>query len=209
MKVAVLNNGCIKEECMHDNIMDKMKKNGIERASSLDESDYLIYITCAGVGDTIIKELKEIQFFDYYSKEKDFKVILVGCLVINHGYLFDRFKDSDNIKIINDKEWVIPTINYINDMNKRNTFREKLLNRTRHLDMTDVGIQFMMQEGCHNKCTFCKVHYIDQNFSSLPYELALKYLTDLIRTKGTKVIALGGDNLTLYGLDLYGKKTPS
>lgn len=206
MKVAVLNNGYIRESAMDENIMSKMDKYGIERADSLEESDYLIYITCAGVGDTIKKNLQELQFLDYYSKEKDFKIIIVGCLVINHGYLFDRFKDNDNIKIINNKEWVIPVINYINDMNKRNTFKEKLLNRTCHLDRVNVGIQFMMQEGCTNKCTFCKVHYLDHELSSVPYELALNYLTDLIRKKGTKQIALNGDNLTLYGLDLYGKK---
>ena len=41
-------------------------------------------------------------------------------------------------------------------MNKRNTYKEKLLNRTLCFDKYGTAVQFMLQEGCSNKCTFVK-----------------------------------------------------
>ena len=46
---------------------------------------------------------------------------------------------------------------------------------------------------------------MNHELCSFPFELALEHLTKLIH-KGTKKIALSGSNITLYGLDLYGKK---
>ena len=166
----------------------------------------MLYITCAGVGETIQDVINELYILDMYSKEHNLKIIVVGCLLINHEYLFERFKSNPNIKFINKRDWIIPTINYLKDMNKRTTWKEKMLNRTYFLDEDKVEIQFMMQQGCSNKCSFCKVNYNSHELKSLPFELALDYLKDSVINKGTKIICLDGDNLTLYGVDLYGKQ---
>ena len=204
MKVAVYNNGCVKEMAMMSNFYQKMEQYEIEKAKSLEECDYLVYITCAGVGDTITREIKEIRLLADNPLQKDYKVILVGCLINHFQNDFKELIDNPNIKIINNSEWVIPTINYITDMNKRNTYKEILKNRTRILK-TNTSIQFMLQDGCNNHCTFCKSNYIDSKSKSLPFELALDYLKNMIKN-GTKMISLGGENTTLYGLDLYSEK---
>ena len=90
-------------------------------------------------------------------------------------------------------------------MKKRNTLKDKLLNRTYYFDSNGIAIQFLLQKGCNNKCTFCKVHYMNNGPSSFPFELALEHLTNMIK-RGTKIISLGGENLTQYGIDLYNKK---
>ena len=205
MKLAIINNGCVKEDAMEYNFLNKMKENNIERANSLEESDYVLYITCGGVGEVVRKCVKDIYALEYYAREHNTKVIAVGCLINNHINLFDEIIDSPNVLFLQGKEWIIPVINYIKDMNKRNTYKEKLLNRTLCFDKYGTTVQFMLQEGCSNKCTFCKVHYMNHKLCSFPFELALEHLTKLIH-KGTKKIALSGDNITLYGLDLYGKK---
>src|SRR5699024_5865488 len=69
----------------------------------------------------------------------------------------------------------------------------------------DVYIQFMLEDGCANKCSFCKQHYYPKKVESIEYYTALNYLKEKIRT-GTKIIALSGENTTLYGLDLYKKQ---
>jgi len=205
MKLAMISMGCIKEDAMQDCLVKKMKEYNITRATSLEEADHLLYITCAGVGDTINKIQKEMMFFDYYTKKSNMKVIVVGCLLLQHPYLFDRYKDNPNMIFIKEKEWVLPIINYLKDMSLETTDIELLYNRTYSLDKNNICLQFMLQEGCNNKCTFCKVHYIDSKLSSVPFSLALSYLTNLVK-QGTKIISLNGDNLTLYGIDLYGRQ---
>ena len=205
MKVGIINNGCVKEKCMQVNLFEKLKENNIEQAECLEESDYLVYITCGGVGDTIKKVMEDSFFLNDYSMKNNTKIIIVGCLLRNHGNLFEDLTNNPNIKFITNKDWVIPTINYINDMNKRNTLKEKLLNATQPLDPNNIGVQFLLQDGCSNMCTFCKVHYMDNKPTSFPFEVALDYLKNMIK-KGTKIICLSGQNLTQYGIDLYDKK---
>ena len=205
MKVGIINNGCVKEKCMQRNLLAKLEENNIEKADNLENTDYLIYITCGGTGDAIEKELKDIKTLNYYSQFNNIKIIVVGCLLIDHTYLFEDLAKNPSFKLITNKEWVIPTINYINDMKKRNTLKDKLLNRTYYFDSNGIAIQFLLQKGCNNKCTFCKVHYMNNGPSSFPFELALEHLTNMIK-RGTKIISLGGENLTQYGIDLYNKK---
>ena len=206
MKVLILKKGCSKETPMYDELIRKMSQQGIEKTNYLEETDYLLYITCAGSGPNIDKCMKDLVDLEFYSRRHDIKIIVVGCLATKLGFLLEHFKNIPHVKIISNRDWVIPAMNYISDMNKRNTYKEKLRNRTRYIDQDGIFIQFDLQEGCTNKCSFCKVHYMDQKLTSIPFEIALEYLTDMIRNKGTKVVYLNGDNPTLYGIDLYGRK---
>lgn len=207
MKAAIFNYGCINEEAMYDSLMSKIRQHGIERTEKMDESDYIIVITCGGLGGTINRIANDLMLFNSYSKKNNTKVIVVGCLVSRlkeeMSQVFDLFEDNPNMKFIDDIEWVIPVINYMCETNMITTDIEKLYNRTRYIDRDGVIIQFRMEWGCTNKCSFCKTNYMDTTPVSVPYEAALSYLTNMVRNNGTKIIDLGGTNLTLYGIDLY------
>lgn len=209
MKAAIFNYGCVNEEAMYDNLMSKMEQQGIESAEKIDESDYIIVITCGGVGETISRIANDLMVLNSYSKKNNTKVIVVGCLVSRlkeeMSALFDLFEDNPNMKLIDDIEWIMPVINYMCETNMITTDIEKLYNRTHYLDRDGINIQFIMEWGCTNKCSFCKTNYMNFTPVSVPYELALNYLRNMVINNGTKVICLNGMNLTLYGIDLYGK----
>ena len=209
MKVAILNYGCVNEDAMYDSLMSKMKQCGIEITTNPEEMDYLVIITCGGLGSTIQEIANRLVGLNPYSKKTNTKIIVVGCLVSRlkeeMSILLDSFKDNPNMKIIDNIEWVVPAINYMCDMNMPNTDIEKLYNRTHYKDKDGVIIQFRLEWGCSNKCTFCKTNYMDTTPVSIPYEHALNYLKNMVKN-GTKVISLGGTNLTLYGIDLYGRQ---
>ena len=69
MKAAIFNYGCVNEEAMYDNLMSKMEQQGIERAEKLDESDYIIVITCGGLGETISRIANDLMRLNSYSKK--------------------------------------------------------------------------------------------------------------------------------------------
>lgn len=206
MKIAILQEGCVRENTMKYSFLNQMKTYNFERAISLEEADYLIYITCTGVGEVIHKCMNDIATLDLYSKQEynNLNVIVVGCLVRHHSELLERFKDNPNMKFISNKDWIIPTLNYINHDNKRNSYKTRLNNITRLFYNNNTALQIFLEEGCTNHCSFCKFNYNNPKVSSIPYDHALKHLEKCIKA-GTKSITLGGDNLTLYGIDLYKK----
>lgn len=200
MKLAILGNGCVREETLEIKFTNMLGDYGIERGRNLEESDYLLYITCAGVADTITQCMRDLNMLMKCKPEK-MKIIVVGCLT-KFDNLFEVFKTNDSFKIIKNKDFIIPVFNYIASENKRNSYKTRLDNRTRFLYKSNTSIQFFIEDGCSNRCTFCKTNYNNSKVVSVPFEQALNHLRGLIRS-GTKSITISGENPTLYGIDLY------
>lgn len=202
-KVAIINNGCIKEDTYQDNFIKMLEKNDIKRAENFSEADYLLYITCAGTGSIIEREIDELSDYiplvEHYNK----KIFIVGCLTRIES-LFQNIKNDENVKIIKNENWLIPVINDIKNENHHNSINTILANNTRDLFHSNARIQFFIERGCINKCSFCKTNYLGNSVTSIPYDKALDYLRKLIRN-GAKEITLSGDNTTIYGIDLYHK----
>lgn len=201
MKVLVYNKGCVREDIMTQNLRHKLELLGLEKTYSVREADVIIYITCAGLGDTIAECIKEIGLFNML-KKSDTKIILAGCLT-NIPAIMDFYYENEDIKIVKNPDFLVPILNIINDENKRNTLTTRLENRTRGFFNNNTNVQFFLCNGCLNNCTFCKTNYMDEPLTSIPFEIALNHLKNLIKN-GTKKITLSGENLTLYGIDLYG-----
>lgn len=202
MKVLVYNKGCIREDIAAQKLSRDIVLSGHEKTYKFREADFIVYITCAGVGDTITECLQEIELFINYKKE-DATLIITGCLT-KIPELMEWYKDKENIKIISNPDFVVPVLNCINNDNKRNSLKKLLVSRTRLFYDNATHIQFLLCNGCLNHCSFCKTNYLDEPLTSIPYEIALNYLQNMIKM-GTRSITLSGENLALYGIDLYKK----
>lgn len=202
MEVLVYNKGCIREDIATQKLRRKVVESGHTKTYNYHTADVIVYITCAGLGDVITECLQEIEAFIHF-KKKDATLIITGCLT-KISDIMKWYENEDNVIIIDKQDFVIPVLNFINRDNKRTTMREKLSNRTRLFYGNNAHIQFMLCHGCINRCSFCKTNYMSEQLTSVPYEIALKHLQDMIKM-GTKSITLSGENLTLYGIDLYQK----
>ncbi|MDE5630391.1 MAG: radical SAM protein [Bacilli bacterium] len=129
--------------------------------------------------------------------------MITGCLT-KIPELMEWYKNEPSVHIVKNPDFVIPILNFIDNDNKRNTTKTKLASRTRLFYDNATHIQFFLCNGCLNNCSFCKTNYLDEPLTSIPYEIALKHLQNMIK-RGTKSITLSGENLTLYGIDLYKK----
>lgn len=173
-KLALLGNGCIREEALELNFLKEMSHSKIERAKNLEEADYVLYITCAGVGETIDKCISDIEILLSYKNNENpnLKIIIAGCLT-KISSIFKEVKHEEGIKVITNKDWIIPVLNYINDENKKNTYQTKLQNRTRYFFGGSIFIQFFLETGCINHCSFCKTNYLPSKVESVPFKFAL------------------------------------
>ena len=61
-------------------------------------------------------------------------------------------------------------------------------------------------EGCNKRCTYCIIPYLRGNYRSVPME-ALVSEAERLAADGVKELILVAQETTLYGTDLYGKKS--
>lgn len=204
IKVGIINNGCARENALIQNFASELKVNGMDRSSSLLESDYFLYISCAGTGDIINFEKNDIKnIVEFYCNDNNKKVILVGCLTKFKEAIKD-LKENNNIIPISTNDWINPVINYIISSKKKNTIEDILKNRTLNICSSSKAVQLFIQKGCPNHCSFCKTHYLDLKLESLDYDILLNYIKELIKS-GVKEITISGENTTVYGIDLYNR----
>ncbi len=202
MNVFVLNDGCVREDALTQNLKNRLKVENHTITTDYKNADILVYTTCAGTG-RCIEACVEMSYFLQYCKKKTSPLIITGCLAELIGKL-DFVKNRDDIKIIAKKDFVVPVTNYINEENKKTTKKLSLEHATKRLCSQDIHIQFMLEDGCTNKCSFCKTHYYPKKVESANYIDSLNYLKEKI-SNGTRIITLSGENLTLYGIDQYKK----
>lgn len=202
MKVLIYNKGCVREEALTQKLRRDIIAQGHEKSYNFNESDVIVYITCAGEGEIIAECIREIETFIKYKNESS-TLIITGCLTKIPEFM-EWYKDEENVKIIKNSDFVVPILNFINNENKRTTIKRQLESRTRLFYDNPTLIQFFLCNGCLNHCSFCKTNYLDEHLTSIPYEIALNYLQNMIKM-GTKSITLSGENLALYGIDLYKK----
>lgn len=202
MDVFILNDGCVREDALTQNLKARLKNENHSITMDYKNADILVYTTCAGTGYSIDECIK-ISYCLQHFKKKASPLIITGCL---SGLIkeLDFVQNRNDIKIIENKDFVVPVTNYINEQNKRTTRKLSLEHATRKICNEDIFIQFMLEDGCTNKCSFCKTHYYPKKVESINYQDALNYLKEKIRN-GTRIISLSGDNLTLYGIDFYKK----
>ena len=208
--IIIMNQGCIKECAKNDYLLKKLNVYDVSVVEKIRKADYFLYITCAGLGEEIEEFLESAPILDKLSQEQDIEIIITGCVATYFGNRIKGFLEglgkNPKIKIIEGKDWVFPVVNYITGANEVKKVEDEMAMRTLFKDRDSVYIQFMMEEGCTNRCSFCKMNYIDKPITSVDFDIALKYLTAMVKEKGTKQITLDGENLTIYGIDLYGRQ---
>lgn len=201
MNVIVYNIGCARENTMAGYLVKDLKSKGHNLVCKVNEASTIIYISCASTGHAFDRCFEEIDVF-MKAKKPETKFILAGYLA--NERLFENYLKRDDFKLITERDFVIPIENYLFEEQKRNSIQKKLKHSTRFICNNNISVQFMIEEGCINNCSFCKYNYMTKGVQSIPYNIALEYLKGLIKN-GTKCITLSGDNLTLYGIDVTGK----
>lgn len=200
MKIVTYSIGCVREYCFEKKFRDDLVLYGHEDSMRVDNADVIVFGTCAGTGGQIRHCIDMINKM-LICKSKTCKLVLVGCLADRD--IFKNILDRDDVHLIEGSDYLIPLENYLFGLKKEETLEARISNLTDFIYDNPSVAYFSMQNGCLNKCTFCKVHYMEGGVESLPFNESLNYLRCLIRT-GTRKIILGGQNLTLYGVDLMG-----
>ncbi len=143
--------------------------------------------TCAFIKPAIEESIQEIKKAAQEIKRGEYKELwVVGCLVERYGSKLKKM--FPEIKVMEGIHW------YKNG--------EKY-----HLNRNPEYFGFLkISDGCDNRCMYCTIPYIKGKYKSREMEEILEE-TLLLKNMGIKEIVIIGNDITLYGMDLYG--TPS
>ena len=192
MKSHMISLGCDKNrvdsEKMLSNLLEKYP--GSELTDDPAEADITVINTCAFIGDAKEESINTIiENGEYKETGRLKKLIVAGCLA-------ERYREEIR-KELPEVDEVIGVKEYVERLDVQMKRVENAENYTAYLKIA---------EGCDKCCTYCIIPKLRGHYRSVPMEHLLEEAKRLA-SEGTKELILVAQETTLYGVDLYGKKS--
>ena len=212
MNILFISLGCDKNLVDSEQMLGLLTQKGFTMTNDETQADVIVINTCCFIHDAKEESIQNILEMAEYRKAGRCKALIVtGCLA-------QRYK-QEIIDEIEEVDAVVGTTAYdeIFDV------IEKTLNGQKELEIQDLDrlvqidakrvvttgghyAHLKIAEGCNKHCTYCIIPKIRGNYRSVPMENLLKEAQDLAE-QGVKELILVAQETTLYGIDLYGKKS--
>lgn len=200
-RVNVVTLGCSKNIYDSEVLMGQLKGNlfdVVHEADRVNKNDIVVINTCGFIDNAKQESIDTIlQYSELKEQGKVGKVIVTGCL--SERYKPELESEIPNIDAYfgtNDLQGVLQSIgaNY-----KYELLGERLLTTPSHF------AYFKIAEGCNRPCSFCAIPLMRGKHVSTPMDQLVKN-AEVLAKQGTKELILIAQDLTYYGLDLYGKR---
>lgn len=197
-RIDVITLGCSKNLVDSERLMKRFEDLGYEVAHDSDNvcGEVVVINTCGFIGDA--KEESINTILEYVEAKKDGeigKLYVMGCLSERYlAELEDEIPEVDKYygkfdwdNLITDlQEIVPPTKPY-----------ERTITTPSHYTYLKIS------EGCNRFCAFCAIPLITGRHTSIPMEQLEDEVKDLV-SRGVKEFNVIAQDLSSYGLDLYG-----
>jgi ribosomal protein S12 methylthiotransferase len=200
-RVNVVTLGCSKNIYDSEILMGQLKGNHfdvVHEAGKVGSDDIIVINTCGFIDNAKQESIDTIlQYSQLKDEGKVGKVIVTGCL--SERYKPELEAEITNIDAYfgtNDLQNLLTSIgaNYQHEL-----IGERLLTTPSHY------AYFKIAEGCNRPCSFCAIPLMRGKHLSQPIEKLVKDAQHLAKN-GTRELILIAQDLTYYGLDLYGKR---
>ena len=190
MKILFISLGCDKNLADSEEMLGLLTANGHEIVDSEEEADAIVINTCCFIHDAKEESVNTILEMAEYKKSGICKVLIVtGCMA-------QRYKE-EIIQEIPEVDAVLGTTSYgdiVKDCGRR------VITTGGHFGYLKIA------EGCDKHCTYCIIPSLRGKFRSVPEERLLKQ-AEYMASQGVRELILVAQETTVYGTDLYGRKT--
>jgi ribosomal protein S12 methylthiotransferase len=200
-RVNVVTLGCSKNTYDSEVLMGQLKGNlfdVVHESEQVRNDDIIVINTCGFIDNAKQESIDTIlQYSELKEQGKVGKVIVTGCL--SERYKPELEAEITNVDAYfgtNDLQNLLSTLgaNYRHEL-----IGERMLTTPSHF------AYFKIAEGCNRPCSFCAIPLMRGKHVTKPIEDLVKEAQHLVKN-GTKELILIAQDLTYYGLDLYGKR---
>ena len=211
MEVFFVSLGCDKNLVDSEQMLGMLSRNGYRITDDETAADVIVINTCCFVNDAKEESIQAIlDMTRLRSAGKCRALIVTGCLA-------QRYRD-EILKEIPEVDAVLGTASYdrivnaVDDALRGNTRivtddLDRLPESGKRLLTTGGHYAYLkIAEGCDKFCTYCIIPHIRGRYRSFPMEDLVSQAKELA-ADGVKELILVAQETTLYGMDLYGKKS--
>ncbi|NLX84382.1 MAG: 30S ribosomal protein S12 methylthiotransferase RimO [Synergistaceae bacterium] len=197
MKIYCLSLGCAKNKVDSECLAGELERAGHSLVSDVEFAEAGIVNTCGFIQPASEESIAAILDLEQLRNEGKLKIVgVVGCLV--NRYSEDLIREMPSVDFWAKSEDWASVIRSLGGIPENSRYRTPLPSSSKFTRYLKIN------EGCSNKCTYCTIPSIRGELRSLPIDTLISEADQLVK-EGAVELCLVGQDLTVYGTDLYGK----
>lgn len=199
-KVNIITLGCSKNLVDSENLITQLRANqfDVTHESTKDDAQVVIVNTCGFIENAKQESIDTIfRYIDAKQAGLVDKLYVTGCL--SHRYKDELEAEMPEVDAFFGTMELPRMLKTLNADYKHELLGERIITTPSHTAFMKIA------EGCNRPCSFCAIPLMRGKHVSKSLEDLEREASNLVKS-GVKELVLIAQDLTYYGLDLYGKR---
>ncbi|MCD8132948.1 MAG: 30S ribosomal protein S12 methylthiotransferase RimO [Clostridiales bacterium] len=212
MKILFISLGCDKNLVDSEYMLGKLVEHHYTITDDEAEADIIVINSCCFIRDAKEESIRTIlDMAAYRTQGSCMALIVCGCLAQRYREeILSEIPEVDAVLGTNSTEHILNAVTRVLAGQKYQAY-EDLAGVEKHTAKRSVSTgghyaHLKIAEGCDKRCTYCIIPSIRGPYRSVPMHTLLTEARELA-AQGVKELILVAQETTLYGVDLYGKKS--
>ena len=212
MKILFISLGCDKNLADSEEMLGLLTAGGHEITDDETQADAIVINTCCFIKDAKEESVETILEMAEYKKTGSCHALIVtGCMAQRYQKeIIEEVPEVDAVLVTTSYGDIVKALEEAVAGNHFEEFRDiDYLPDTGSKRVLTTGGHFgylKIAEGCDKHCTYCIIPKLRGKFRSVPMERLIAQAEDMAE-QGVKELILVAQETTVYGKDLYGKKS--
>ena len=212
MKIMFISLGCDKNLVDTEMMLGMLAEKGYQFTDDEQEAEIVVVNTCCFIGDAKEESINTLIEIGQLKETANVKMLIAaGCLA--QRYRKEIREQIPEVDVIIGTMAIDKIVEAVEEyQTKQYTIFVEDIDRTpvsgkKRVVTTGGHYAYMkIAEGCDKRCSYCIIPKVRGSYRSIPMETLLKEANTLVE-QGVKELILVAQETTLYGTDLYGKKS--
>ena len=212
MKIMFISLGCDKNLVDTEMMLGMLAEKGYQFTDDEQEAEIVVVNTCCFIGDAKEESINTLIEIGQLKETANVKMLIAaGCLA--QRYRNEIREQIPEVDVIIGTMAIDKIVEAVEEYQTKQytTFVEDIdrtpVSGKKRVVTTGGHYAYMkIAEGCDKRCSYCIIPKVRGSYRSIPMETLLKEANTLVE-QGVKELILVAQETTLYGTDLYGKKS--
>ena len=208
MNILFVSLGCDKNLVDSEYMLGLLTRKGHRIVDEEEQADVIVINSCCFINDAKEESIETIlQMAEYKKTGQLKKLIVTGCLAERYREeIFAEMPEVDAILGTNSLDSILELVEQDTRLCMEDAPFLPKADSPRVLSTPGHFAHLKIAEGCDKRCAYCIIPSIRGSYRSVPMEQLVEQAKNLV-AQGVKELILVAQETTLYGVDLYGKKS--